>query len=79
MGGQSNPTIEDAKQLVKRDNLDGAIIFFFRDSKYGYAEYGKDRALCAAMKQIADQVYEEIQTGQIHVEAIIHEAQMYTD
>lgn len=73
-----NPAISDAKRLAKTYNLDGVIILHFQGDKYGYASYGRDKPLCTAMKQVADQIRDDIADGTLDVDAIIHEAQIYS-
>jgi hypothetical protein len=56
----SNPTIADAKAVAKKHGKDGIIIFHLDKSKgvFGYASYGRDRAQCQEMQDLADRMFD---------------------
>jgi len=64
------PTISDAKSLVKKYGLDGAIVIYFKGEQFGYAEYGKNKTWCRIMKSVADDIYEAIQNGEITIKDV---------
>ena len=59
------PTIGDAKSLVKKYQLDGVIVIYFKGEQFGYAEYGRNSVWCEAMKQVANQAFEAIWNSEI--------------
>lgn len=66
----SYPTIGEVKELVDKHKLKGGILLFFDGQKYGYVEYGRNKLYCRVMKAIADQIYKEIEDGDISVEGL---------
>jgi len=63
-------TKKDAEMLARVHKKDGVIIIHFNFKKgdpIGYTSYGRDKELSDEMKDIADQIYQEMMTGSIDV------------
>ena len=61
------PAIADANALsAKCGGADIVIVHFDRASgQFGVTSWGIDRARCATMKSIADQIFDRIESGEI--------------
>jgi len=60
-------TINDAKALANKYNLDGVVIigFDFEDETMPAVSYGRKRALCETMGRIMDRILELIDQEEI--------------
>ena len=57
---KSNPTKIDAKEIAKKYNKSGVVIFHFRGNEFGYASYGINEEHCEMMKRFAEVVYDKL-------------------
>lgn len=60
--------IADVKAIVQKHGYDGGIFIGFqheRDDGLHLVSYGRNRALCKAMRTIGDQLFDRIQDGTV--------------
>ena len=61
--------INDAKQLARRENRTGVVVFHFdlENDDFGFASYGKNRAHCQKMREWAGRVMDATEAGDIDI------------
>jgi hypothetical protein len=69
MAWNSEPTVRDLGKYADKHNFKQAIIVGIKSGgKFQVVSYGKNAELCKGAKQIADQIYNDIASGDIEVE-----------
>ena len=62
---KNKPSIETAKTLAKKHEMDGVVIFFSKGGKFGFVSYGKNRQQCQRFGEFADKVADKIESEEI--------------
>lgn len=61
-------TTQHAKRVSQQGAAAAVLIFFVdRDGALGYVSYGRDKALDDAARDVADEVYELMESGEIEI------------
>ena len=61
MAWNPSPQVAAARDFGEKFRADRVIIYYVReDGTYGYASWGKRKALCDEAGKVADDVFEEI-------------------
>lgn len=69
MAWNSEPTVRDLGKYADKHNFKQAVVVGIKDGKFQVVSYGKTAELCGKAKYLADQIYTEIEAGNISVDA----------
>ena len=67
MAWNDDPQVRSLANWAKRQGYERVVAIVFKGDKFGYVSYGKNAKLCKSAKNVGDQIYANILSGEIEV------------